>query len=1005
MTVPWEQIATNITQGFLSSILASSAYDVIRTTIARPRSTDDFKRASEKIKHMTDLHEAVQRASQNLAMGLSRHSTTIEDDIQRLLVSPDMREFITDMMRALTLTKLDAQGRAPAFRDIEPHLRALLTEYLTLYLGGKAGAGTKLDQRFFDDMLDVCKIAVEEYVTQIIEDQNPCYYEFAIRTLVYEHRCQKRKLQLLKLHPSLEPAHLESLAAALRTGAREYYGNIEINSVLSPRLVKLSEIYVAPNLLAAESQSDGSYLLNLNEFVRRMHRVFLLGEPGGGKTTCAYKLCAEAAESFARTPELTVIPIILPLLECSDRLIGDQRAVLKEIHAQINATLEASSTEEEIEYFSHCGRILVVFEGLDEVPRRQRIEVFKRIRQFATVYPRVRIVVTHRSAGTEELTFERSGFVEIQLGSHDDVRIREYLGKAFRIHALHGRPAHIESDIKRFMKLTQGAKDLRRNPLMLELMCYIYSKKRAIPDTRAEIYRNCSEVMIEKWHERLGISLDKEVSERLDPMLEGLARWMREDEKKRSSGVTKEEMTDRITDLLIPNFEPNLKRARKLASKITTWFTGRAWVFTPRHTNTIGEKLYQFTHETFYEYYLARSMVVTHQEPCTFVEAFLEEIVDGDPSIVAELAFQIFVEGPRRYSLADRLVKELLGVAEESDTREQGNILLFLCRCLRSIAPTALICREAAGRVFDYAHEWRLATDNDVAPAPLSLFSVLFRPRADLQEHVIAGTSERILERTCETDEKRAVRAIEVWLTSLLSGHDALGAKAVRDGINMELKALTTRIEEFATDSELIAGIACSSLGKSVSSAIDVHGPGVLFRASISPLQHHKCLRPMSWSLILSWLAGDPPSYRVQQLVEVGTYYLQQGDTLVPIDAFGAESGFRRPHLADYLMPRLQHGLTRDGEIVEADLGGFLLMACEVEASPDSSNWDRLFSSGWPSYFDWVRELLACRYDVSREPSKKAVEELVAARFSEGQQLVVDWVLRKKDCVEAPTQM
>jgi hypothetical protein len=57
-----------------------------------------------------------------------------------------------------------------------------------------------------------------------------------------------------------------------------------------------------------------------------------------------------------------------------------------------------------------------------------------------------------------------------------------------------------ETLANRFYKqTTQNASDLRRNPLMLGLMAWIFNTRGDVPSNRPEIYRECAILMFERW--------------------------------------------------------------------------------------------------------------------------------------------------------------------------------------------------------------------------------------------------------------------------------------------------------------------------------------------------------------------------------------------------------------------------------------------------------------------------------------------------------------------------
>jgi hypothetical protein len=118
-------------------------------------------------------------------------------------------------------------------------------------------------------------------------------------------------------------------------------------------------------------------------------------------------------------------------------------------------------------------------------------------------------------------------------------------------------------------------------------------------------------------------------------------------------------------------------------------------------TTKEGERLYQFTHRTFLEYFAAVHLVRTNPTPQELIRTLIDRIASREWDVVVQLSFQLQnrnVEGA-----GDELLSSLITRSAISEGREQLNILSFAVRCLGFIVPSPKIIRQIATTVIDFA--------------------------------------------------------------------------------------------------------------------------------------------------------------------------------------------------------------------------------------------------------------------------------------------------------------
>lgn len=155
--------------------------------------------------------------------------------------------------------------------------------------------------------------------------------------------------------------------------------------------------------------------------------------------------------------------------------------------------------------------------------------------------------------------------------------------------------------------------------------------------------------------------------------------------------------------------------AESAAREFIEFCTGRAWVFTDTGTKRGGEKLFQFTHRTFLEYFTAVQLVQTHRTPDEFGLLLHPHIAKREWDIVAQLAFQL--KGRGFEGDADALLSQLLAAAKHNSAAD-WNLVQFAARCLEFMVPTPQMRRDITTECYRRSLEWGLAGSPHLASAP-----------------------------------------------------------------------------------------------------------------------------------------------------------------------------------------------------------------------------------------------------------------------------------------------
>ena len=276
-------------------------------------------------------------------------------------------------------------------------------------------------------------------------------------------------------------------------------------------------------------------VLNLKIFPRS-HRWVILGDPGSGKTT----LLRHLALSLAREvdPKWTPIFVSLPrFLQTRAENFFD--AIDHEFHAALE--LPRNALETTLQSRVRKGRLLVLFDGLDEVPQDQRDQAKSFLKAFGDRWPQSPIIVTSRPIGMERLSgkyrnlrllpFEREQKVQFLASWFGLGESQDWSAAEIAVQQIEAMPT-----------LT----DLASNPLYLTLMAMLLENEgeRGLPERRTRLYDRIFDFLLDGKQRRPQSPIPRRAA--VHETLRHLAEGMTRDNVDRES-VAK--LEDRVWDL------------------------------------------------------------------------------------------------------------------------------------------------------------------------------------------------------------------------------------------------------------------------------------------------------------------------------------------------------------------------------------------------------------------------------------------------------------------------
>jgi hypothetical protein len=506
--------------------------------------------------------------------------------------------------------------------------------------------------------------------------------------------------------------------------------------------VDIRRLHVAPEF---DSQ-DGfvSFDNLLRRELPRYDRVVVLGDPGAGKSTFAQRVVHE--HSRGRLGDgYTRVPFVVTIREYEKRNGGNGRSIIKYLTEWISDEYHIDSPPGAVEYFLATGRAFVVFDGLDELQEvDRRRDTVNAIELFAAQYPTTPILVTSRLVGYREAPLHRQTFQEMYLQRFSFHDIETYVHRWFALdETLSERDKQTVAD--GFLRESYSIDDIRANPMMLSLLCNVYRGARSIPQNRAELYGRCAQMLFEKWDAHRGIDHQGILKADARGALQDIALWTFRSHHD-TDRILERDLRRRLVDYWMANRIEDRLRAEDEADRLMESWRGRAWVLTDVgivDSPSGQQRAYQFTHQTFLEYFAAVELVRRHPSPAKLWEVLRPHLQKNEWDIVAQVSIQLLEDFYRGGK--DGLVDRLLTKVTRSDLplEPRINLLEFAVRNLDTLAPGPRVQRNAARVAVDLATaaqpDFSDATEFDDGSPDLEPADLDDRSRAAAVDVLLAG--------------------------------------------------------------------------------------------------------------------------------------------------------------------------------------------------------------------------------------------------------------------------
>ena len=245
---------------------------------------------------------------------------------------------------------------------------------------------------------------------------------------------------------------------------------------------------------------------------QKVNRVLVKGFAGSGKSTALAKLAYDWAKCVNGKTESSILTQYKLLFVLSLREIERNETLIDAILDQI-LSQDTSITKSELESFflSHGKDILILLDGLDEYPMEQLQKKVTGDIESVLANRKLRetcVVVTTRPQKVEDLGEHQKHYTQVRLSGFTEDNIEVYIRKFFQDdeNAAKGLIGVLEN--------SRAIKSLAEIPVMLLMLCLLWSDTQMLPDTSTALYEQVIKYLCKRYQSTCDASVaDEDMSE------------------------------------------------------------------------------------------------------------------------------------------------------------------------------------------------------------------------------------------------------------------------------------------------------------------------------------------------------------------------------------------------------------------------------------------------------------------------------------------------------------
>lgn len=194
------------------------------------------------------------------------------------------------------------------------------------------------------------------------------------------------------------------------------------------------------------------------DVIKNNNQFIIVGNPGSGKTTTLKKILLDLCND--KNPIQDIIPIYIPLAKLNTQ-------------AEITTIIKDMVGGEWIFHYLHIGKVILLLDGLNEIPNCTHDFVLNELKRTIKKYPHIKMIFTSRIYGFIN-HFDLPVYKLLNLTSET---IRQFI---------HQKGA--TEELYRKIESNHDLKDLASSPMMLTIIIEVWKNSKQIPLNRGNLY-------------------------------------------------------------------------------------------------------------------------------------------------------------------------------------------------------------------------------------------------------------------------------------------------------------------------------------------------------------------------------------------------------------------------------------------------------------------------------------------------------------------------------------
>ena len=351
-------------------------------------------------------------------------------------------------------------------------------------------------KHFADIYINTLDRPLDEKTTKLI-------YQASEQYIINYHK-RHNKLQILGMQ---QPVNLDSIYTSVQCLQPDDIWRFESIEALHNLFREAGKRGFYPQ--DAEKQ-EGIKVANQQQY------LMILGAAGAGKSTFLRKIGLEALKGKSGELQHECIPVFIEL-----KLFTESEINIKEVIRQAFRLCQLPFFEEFTNKALQQGKLLVLLDGLDEVPTGNTNLAIRQIQNFVEQYKDNRFIVSCRTAAYRSQfrnLMEIAWLAAVGIADFDDAQIQQFLQNWFSSEV--DRQAGTADKCWKLIKTQKSTKELARTPVLLTFLCLVYDASQDLPKNRATLYSDALDILLKKWaaekriqtdpiYRQLGIDLEK----------------------------------------------------------------------------------------------------------------------------------------------------------------------------------------------------------------------------------------------------------------------------------------------------------------------------------------------------------------------------------------------------------------------------------------------------------------------------------------------------------------